>query len=150
MKTPLLTLAIMLGAFLSCPAQQEYHLTWTTEGHHEILEILQKLTLEEKVSLLCGMGTSRSEFGDRDVPYFGIKGIPGKGIPEGVPVRDIMDPDPVSITPDTLTVDAIELMREHGVSCLPVLKDDRLVGLVSEREFMPIAYQLLMDRLGRE
>ena len=75
---------------------------------------------------------------------------PGKGIPEGVPVRDIMDPDPVSITPDTLTVDAIELMREHGVSCLPVLKDDRLVGLVSEREFMPIAYQLLMDRLGRE
>lgn len=75
---------------------------------------------------------------------------PGKGIPQGVPVRDIMDPNPVSITPDTLTVDAIELMREHGVSCLPVLKDDRLVGLVSEREFMPIAYQLLMEKLGQE
>ena len=75
---------------------------------------------------------------------------PRKGIPQGVPVRDIMDPNPVSITPDTLTVDAIELMREHGVSCLPVLKDDRLVGLVSEREFMPIAYQLLMEKLGQE
>ncbi|MGW8267170.1 MAG: CBS domain-containing protein, partial [Longimicrobiales bacterium] len=73
---------------------------------------------------------------------------PGRGIPHGVPVRQIMDPHPVSVSPDTLTVDAIELMRKHDVSCLPVLKDDRLVGLVSEREFLPIAYQLLKDKLG--
>jgi CBS domain-containing protein len=75
---------------------------------------------------------------------------PGKGIPQGVPVREVMDPDPVSVSPDTSTVDAIELMREHGVSCLPVLKDDRLVGLVSERDFMPIAYELLKEKLGQE
>jgi CBS domain-containing protein len=75
---------------------------------------------------------------------------PGKGLPQGVPVRDIMDPDPVTVTPDTLTVDAIELMREEGVSCLPVIKDGLLVGLVSERDFMPIAYQLLREKLGQE
>jgi CBS domain-containing protein len=75
---------------------------------------------------------------------------PGKGIPQGVAVKEIMDPDPPSISPETLTVEAIELMRRHDVSCLPVLKDDRLVGLVSEREFMPIAYQLLKDKLGEK
>jgi len=75
---------------------------------------------------------------------------PGKGIPQGVPVKEIMDPDPPSISPETPTVEAIELMRRHDVSCLPVLKDDRLVGLVSEREFMPIAYQLLKDKLGEK
>lgn len=44
--------------------------------------IIRTLGLEEKVSLLTGMGTSRSEFGDKGVPYFGIKGIPEKGIPD--------------------------------------------------------------------
>jgi CBS domain-containing protein len=75
---------------------------------------------------------------------------PGKGIPQDVQVRDIMDPHPVSVGPDTPTIDAIELMRKHDVSCLPVLKEDRLVGLVSEREFLPIAYQLLRDKLEQE
>ncbi len=73
---------------------------------------------------------------------------PGKGMPNSVPVKEVMDPDPVSVDPDTPTVEAIELMRSHDVSCLPVLKDGRLVGLVSEREFLPMAYQLLKDKLG--
>jgi beta-glucosidase len=45
-------------------------------------ELIKKLTLEEKIGLLSGMGTSKSEFGDKDVPVFGIKGIPEKGIPD--------------------------------------------------------------------
>jgi CBS domain-containing protein len=75
---------------------------------------------------------------------------PGKGIPQGMAVREVMDPDPVSVTPDTPTVEAIELMRELDVSSLPVLKEGRLVGLVSERDFMPIAYELLKEKLGQE
>ena len=38
-------------------------------------------------------------------------------------------------------------MRKHKVSCLPVIKAGRLVGIVSERDFLPIAYELLEDRL---
>jgi len=72
---------------------------------------------------------------------------PGRGIPETILVREVMDPDPLTVTPDTLTVEAIELMREKGVSCLPVVKEGRLVGIVSEREFLPIAYQLLKEKL---
>ena len=75
---------------------------------------------------------------------------PGKGLPQNVQVREVMDPQPTSVTPDTPTVDAIELMREQGVACLPVLKEGRLVGLVSERGFMPIAYELLKEKLGQE
>jgi CBS domain-containing protein len=75
---------------------------------------------------------------------------PGRGIPQDVEVREVMDPAPTSVSPDTLTVDAIEIMRENGLSCLPVVKEDRLVGLVSEREFLPIAYQLLNEKLGQE
>ncbi|MHC5005615.1 MAG: CBS domain-containing protein, partial [Planctomycetota bacterium] len=62
-------------------------------------------------------------------------------------VKSIMERDPVSVTPETPTLDAIELMRQHGVSCLPVVSDGKLVGIVSESDFMSIAYKLLANQL---
>ena len=73
---------------------------------------------------------------------------PGRGIPDSAQVREVMDPNPLTVETDTTTVEAIELMQEHDISCLPVIKDGRLVGMVSEREFLPIAYQLLKEKLG--
>lgn len=66
------------------------------------------------------------------------------------PVKTIMDRDPVTVEPETPTLKAIELMRDRRVSCLPVVDQGRLVGIVSERDFMPIAYQLLEERLQDE
>lgn len=66
------------------------------------------------------------------------------------PVREIMERNPVTVSPDTPTLEAIDLMRQHRVSCLPVVKNGKLVGIVSERDFMPIAYQLLEERLQEE
>lgn len=64
------------------------------------------------------------------------------------PVSHIMDRDPISVTPETPTLEAIDLMRKHKVACVPVVNEGKLVGIVSERDFMPIAYDLLEDRLG--
>jgi CBS domain-containing protein/gamma-glutamyl:cysteine ligase YbdK (ATP-grasp superfamily) len=64
-----------------------------------------------------------------------------------VPVCDVMHRDPITITPETTTQDAIELMREKRVSCLPVVKDRQLVGIVTEHDFMNIARQLLEELL---
>ncbi len=58
-----------------------------------------------------------------------------------------MDADPVTVAPETSTLKAIELMRKHGVSCLPVVKGGKLVGLVTEADFLPIAYELLEKEL---
>jgi CBS domain-containing protein len=66
------------------------------------------------------------------------------------PVAQIMEMNPLTVSPETPTQDAIELMRTHRVSCLPVIQNDKLVGLVSETDFMPIAYQLLHERLKEE
>jgi CBS domain-containing protein len=62
-------------------------------------------------------------------------------------VKTIMERDPVTVRPETRTVDAIDLMRQQRVSCLPVVADGKLVGIVSERDFLPIAYDLLQERL---
>ncbi|NNF26997.1 MAG: CBS domain-containing protein [Gemmatimonadetes bacterium] len=64
------------------------------------------------------------------------------------PVHEIMERDPLTVAPETPTLKAIDLMRENRVSCLPVVSDDRLVGIVTETDFMPLAYDLLEERLG--
>ncbi|MBL4698720.1 MAG: CBS domain-containing protein [Phycisphaerales bacterium] len=64
-----------------------------------------------------------------------------------VSVADIMERDPVTATPETSTLDAIERMKEHGTSCLPVVEGGKLVGIVTEHDYMRIAGQLLEDQL---
>lgn len=60
-----------------------------------------------------------------------------------VPVSEVMTRDPITVPPDTPVIEAIRLMREHEVSCLPVVQDEQLVGILSERDFMPLASELL-------
>jgi CBS domain-containing protein/gamma-glutamyl:cysteine ligase YbdK (ATP-grasp superfamily) len=64
-----------------------------------------------------------------------------------LPVSDIMQRHPVTVTPETSTLDAIELMRRHKMSCLPVVKGSHLVGIVTEAQFMAIAGRLLEEKL---
>ena len=66
---------------------------------------------------------------------------------QATPVRDVMERNPLTVAPDTLTLEAIDLMRDRAVACLPVVREGKLVGLITERDFMPIAYELLEERL---
>ncbi|MFN2333953.1 MAG: CBS domain-containing protein [Wenzhouxiangellaceae bacterium] len=69
---------------------------------------------------------------------------------ESVMVRDIMRPDPRSISPETSTVEAIRLMREKKLSCLPVTENGKLVGLVTEYDLIVVASRLLESVLGTD
>jgi len=72
-------------------------------------------------------------------------------VPEGgVPVRDIMVEDPISVSPDRPTLEAVEMMRDHEIGALPVVREDRLVGIITERDFIQIAGNLLDDTLHEE
>lgn len=66
---------------------------------------------------------------------------------EPVAVAEVMTRNPVTVTPETSTLDAIDLMRRSGVGCLPVVKDGRLVGMITGRDFMEIARELLERKL---
>jgi len=67
---------------------------------------------------------------------------------EAPPVKDIMEREPTSVAPETSTLEAMDLMRQRKVSCLPVVSEGKLVGIVSETDFMPLAYELLHEKLG--
>jgi len=62
----------------------------------------------------------------------------------GVPVRELMQPNPISIRPEATTLEAIQVMRQHEISCLPVVNaQGRLVGIVTEHDFMELSAALL-------
>ncbi|MDF1699796.1 MAG: glutamate-cysteine ligase family protein [Planctomycetota bacterium] len=58
-------------------------------------------------------------------------------------IGDIMHRDPVTVTPETSTLDAIKLMREHKLSALPVVNADKLEGILTDSDFLVVAGRLL-------
>ena len=67
-----------------------------------------------------------------------------------VSVREIMTADPITVAPDTRTVDAIRMMRERQLACLPVVENDKLVGLVTEHDLIVVSSHLLERYLAEE
>jgi CBS domain-containing protein len=63
-------------------------------------------------------------------------------------VRDVMSTDLITVQPDTPTLEALTLMREHNIGCLPVVKDGCLVGLVTAHDFLTVSTKLFEERLG--
>jgi CBS domain-containing protein len=65
-----------------------------------------------------------------------------------VTVEEIMNPEPITVHPDTSTVEAIQIMRREGLACLPVIRDNKLVGIVSEHDLIIVASHLLESQLA--
>ncbi|AUX19611.1 hypothetical protein SOCEGT47_000630 [Sorangium cellulosum] len=75
----------------------------------------------------------------------GAAAAPRGAAPAGAPptVASIMRPDPVTVTPETPTLDAMRIMREQRVGCLPVVAGGRLVGIVTEHDLIGVSARLL-------
>ena len=58
-----------------------------------------------------------------------------------------MNREPVTVRPDTPTTEAIRLMREKKLACLPVTQQGRLVGIVTEHDLIVVASRLLESYL---
>ena len=69
------------------------------------------------------------------------------GISKDAPVSDVMKREVMHVTPQTSTLEAISLMRDKRVGCLPVLLDGKLVGVLTEENFLKIARDLLEAQL---
>jgi CBS domain-containing protein/gamma-glutamyl:cysteine ligase YbdK (ATP-grasp superfamily) len=67
-----------------------------------------------------------------------------------VTVKEIMKPQPFTITPQSSTLEAIELMRRYKIGCLPVVADDKLVGIVTSYDFLALSAGLIEAKLKGE
>lgn len=67
-----------------------------------------------------------------------------------VTVDEIMNRKPITVHADTSTVEAIRLMREQKLACLPVTRNDKLVGIITEHDLIVVASHLLETYLAKE
>lgn len=58
-------------------------------------------------------------------------------------VEDIMIRNPITIHPEASIMEAIDIMDSQGIGCLPVVKNNRLVGIITEPNYMTITARLL-------
>ena len=95
---------------------------------------IRHVLVEDDANRLVGLVSYRSVLGflyqrrDADTPQ---------------PVSELMKRDLRTISPETRTLDAIRMMKREQVGCLPVVKNGRLVGIVTERDFMVLARDLI-------
>jgi CBS domain-containing protein len=69
---------------------------------------------------------------------------------QGVPVHMIMKKDPVTVTPDTPTLEVIEMMRKGKIGCVPVVENGRLVGVVTLFDLLNVSAKLLEEELKKK
>lgn len=59
------------------------------------------------------------------------------------PLSDVMSTEPVTVWPDEPVEVAARLLVEHAIGCLPVVADDRLVGILTESDLFLVLLRLL-------
>jgi CBS domain-containing protein len=105
-----------------------------------VWERIRYVPVEDRENRLVGL-----------VSYRGLLRAMALGLLEGrskpLAVSEVMKRDPLTVSPETTTLRAIEIMRDRRIGCLPVCRDGRLVGVVTERDFMDIASELLVSGL---
>lgn len=62
-------------------------------------------------------------------------------------VRDVMRADVITVTPETPTLEALNLMRNKQIGCLPITTDGRLVGIITAHDFLTVSAKLFEEKL---
>ena len=53
-------------------------------------------------------------------------------------IKDVMTTDVITTSPDAPLVDAAQLLIERKIGCLPVVENERLIGIITEGDFVAL------------
>ncbi len=102
---------------------------WTVSPHATVFEAIQILAQKNIGALpVVEHGRLIGIFSERD--YTRKVALAGKSS-RGTRVIEILSSDVVSATPHNSIEDCLRMMTEHRVRHLPVLEDQKLVGIIS-------------------
>ncbi len=83
------------------------------------------------------------------VTHRGLMRILTKGASNGdaVTVKEIMVTNPVTVSPSTSSIEAMEIMQSSKIGCLPVVENDHLIGIVTSYDFLEASAELFRQQL---
>lgn len=67
-------------------------------------------------------------------------------IDAGIPINEIMKTDVATVSPETDLKEAATTLLNHKYGCLPVQENNRLIGILTESDFLKLTIHL-MDAL---
>jgi CBS domain-containing protein len=71
----------------------------------------------------------------------------GKKRTKSITVRDVMLREPVTVSPTTPSLEAMEIMRSRKIGCLLVTDEDRLVGILTSFDFLEASAALFVEHM---
>jgi len=97
---------------------------------------IRYMPVEESKGQLCGLITSRLL-----LRHFARKNKLNSK--DATMVKDIMIEAPITISPHATLIEAMNLMREKRIGCLPVVQNGELIGIITEMDFLRISTRLI-------
>ncbi len=118
-----------------------------TVSKDDLIELVAKLMdwrkirympVEDQKGNICGLITSRLL-----LRFYSQKGISIKEGNKQQTVEDIMISSPIVIEPGKSIIEALHIMREKKIGCLPVVTNGELIGIITEMDFLRISARLI-------
>ena len=122
--------------------------TLITLGRNDMLSIADNVMQADRIrhmpvlnddGRLVGIVSQRDLFHSALVRALGFGSAAKQKMLDSIVVKEVMATEVVTTTPDTLLREAARVMTERKIGCLPVVDDDRLVGILTEGDFVATA-----------
>jgi CBS domain-containing membrane protein len=68
---------------------------------------------------------------------------------QNIPIMNVMKTDVITVHPELDLCSAVSILIENKYGCLPVVSDKKLVGIVTEADFLQLTHDLLKKE-GRD
>jgi acetoin utilization protein AcuB len=107
----------------------------------EVLDLMQQIGCHH-VPVLNTENHVIGIISDRDCrlamnsPYITHEQWQDEALAKNLSARMIMSPAPIVIAPEANAADAAALMLKQNISCLPVMRDETLVGIVTRSDIL--------------
>ena len=85
---------------------------------------------------LAGIISERDLFRSSLAQALGYGGQASRDLMKTLRIKDIMVKEVTTISPEAGVCEAVKIMMDKKIGCLPVVENDRLVGLITETDIL--------------
>jgi CBS domain-containing protein len=100
---------------------------------------IRHLPVLDENGQLAGIVTQRDLFRGALARALGYGERAQRQLMDTLLVKEVMTSEVITTTPDTLLAEAALVLVEHKIGCLPVVEAGRLVGIITESDFVVLA-----------